>query len=53
MRQYGTIIFKSHFNIDKVYVQQIVSIGIFEVAVLLNVLFVISPIDANPFDELE
>lgn len=31
-----------------------VSIGTFDVAVLLNVLFVIvSPIDANPFDELE
>lgn len=34
--------------------QQIVSIGTFELVVLLNVLFVIdSPIDANPFDELE
>lgn len=35
-------------------VQQIVSIGTFDVAVLFNVLFVIvSPIDANPLDELE
>lgn len=35
-------------------VQQIVSIGIFELAVLLNVLFVIeSPTDGMPFDELE
>lgn len=36
------------------FVQQIVSIGTFDVVVLLNVLFAIdSPIDANPFDELE
>lgn len=38
----------------KKIVQHIVSIGIFELVVVLNVLFVIdSPIDANPFDELE